>query len=117
MRDKVASDCEKAISAAFPDAIRFTPSIHAGVRYIGIKASDGKTYTVEITVAVDTRTVTTDDGVQLSEGDRAFSHYTCKWGVIGGIDANGWFDFLQDDGTTEFLNGQRIAARKPTWMS
>jgi len=73
--------------------------------------------------------IVTADGVEVHEGDRVFSHYTCTWGVIQ--NAKGWatpdtplrpnediwFDFVQDDGKVDLLNGERIASKKPAWMN
>lgn len=68
--------------------------------------------------------VTTEDGVHLKEGDRAFSVYTMTWGTITNLGrwnegsdpkSDYWFDFVQDDGKTSLLNGSRIASYKPAW--
>lgn len=56
--------------------------------------------------------VTTEDGVVLNEGDRAYNYYDMKPGVIvpGSIvmAPDLWFVFAHDDGTRCTLNGQRI---------
>jgi len=53
---------------------------------------------------------TTEDGVTVREGDRAYNYYDMKPGVIGKQDGSfpKWFEFNHDDGTTTNLNGQRI---------
>ena len=53
--------------------------------------------------------VITVDGHPKSEGDRVFSVYTGTYGVIRNIREDGWFDFVQDDGQIEYLNGVRIS--------
>jgi hypothetical protein len=62
------------------------------------------------------REILTEDGYTLNEGDRAFNYYGMKPGYIDKIetgswaesDQGPWFDFVQDDGTTAYLNGARI---------
>lgn len=56
--------------------------------------------------------VTTEDGVTLHFGDRAYDYYTMKPGVIGEgtLAPDIWFDFHHDDGTRCLLNGQRICS-------
>lgn len=66
------------------------------------------------------RTIRTEDGVILTEGDRAFDYYGMAWGTIGAIDADLWFMFTHDDGSRSLLNGARIATydprdRNPSW--
>ena len=73
--------------------------------------------------------ITTEDGKQVKNGDRVFSHYTCTWGVISDAKVWGrggdvltdpkidiWFDFTDDNGKRDLLNGERIATYKPAWM-
>lgn len=67
------------------------------------------------------RPIITADGHEVKEGDRVFSHYTMSWGVItnplasfGNDDP--WFDFVQDSGKKDYLNGERIAKNKPSWI-
>lgn len=73
------------------------------------------------TVVDEVLTIRTADGKTVREGDRVFSHYTCTWGVItkprewGGDGV--WFDFVQDGGKSDLLNGDRICTVKPAWMS
>ena len=59
-------------------------------------------------------TVTTEDHVTLTEGDRAYNYYDMKPGKIGKIETEGsfrgWFDFHHDDGSRAILNGQRICS-------
>ena len=63
--------------------------------------------------------VPNDLGERFSPGDRAFSHYTMKAGVIGEPDEAGWFYFRQEDGTRDYLNGVRVCslrhARRMGW--
>lgn len=74
--------------------------------------------------------IITADGVELTEGDRAFNYYDHKAGVIQHIDAhpqpdtlkgqntstpmnewsNHWFTFLHDDGSRTSLDGSRICS-------
>jgi hypothetical protein len=59
--------------------------------------------------------ITTEDGVELQQGDRAYNYYDMKPGTIGRMsstfsDKDPWFDFKHDDGTTALLNGQRICS-------
>jgi hypothetical protein len=43
------------------------------------------------------------------QGDRVFNYYDRKLGeIISPPDSAGWFDVRQDDGTTAYLNGERI---------
>lgn len=56
----------------------------------------------------DTPQYRTEDGVMLSEGDRAYNYYSMKPGYIDRAHGEGWFDFHHDDGTGTLLNGQRI---------
>jgi hypothetical protein len=79
-------------------------------------------------MCADTLNILTDDGKTVHEGDTVFSHYTCKWGVITNAKdtryddsainphQDVWFDLKYDDGTSDYLNGQRIATHKPAWM-
>ena len=58
---------------------------------------------------------TTEDGVKVREGDRAYNYYDMKPGKIGRSAGNlpdPWFDFIHDDGTIALLNGQRICSLK-----
>jgi hypothetical protein len=58
-------------------------------------------------------TYTTEDGIVLSEGDRAYNYYDMKAGRIGKLAGNmpdPWFYFHHDDGTRTTLNGQRICS-------
>jgi hypothetical protein len=53
----------------------------------------------------------TEDGVILSEGDRAYDYYSMEPGVIGKFAGNApdpWFTFHHDNGKQLTLNGQRI---------
>ena len=56
--------------------------------------------------------VVTEDGATLQQGDRAYNYYDMKPGMIEDLNPadRGWFKFLHDDGTTAFLNGQRICS-------
>lgn len=76
------------------------------------------------------RTIRTQDGVTLRQGDRAFNYYDHKWGRIGRIDdwaqpdtmagqnsstpidewTNYWFTFEHDDDTNVSLDGSRICS-------
>jgi hypothetical protein len=69
----------------------------------------------------DKTTITTEDGVELQEGDRAYDYYSMRPGVIDTApDDQGWFRFLHDDGGRVLLNGQRICseafARGKGWI-
>jgi len=60
-------------------------------------------------------TITTADGVTLEEGDTAYSHYTMSVGTIGPIstfwkEPDPWFDFIQSNGKSHTLNGDRICS-------
>lgn len=53
----------------------------------------------------------TEDGVVLTEGERAYDYYSMKPGYIGEAShSDGWFTFHHDDGTQCLLNGQRICS-------
>lgn len=52
----------------------------------------------------------TEDRQTVTEGDRAFNYYDRKAGFVGPDAGDGWFDFLQDDGTTVLLNGGRVCS-------
>ena len=63
--------------------------------------------------ALAVHTYTTEDGVELKTGDRAYNYYDMKPGRIGrdaGSLPDPWFDFDHDDGTVSMLNGQRICS-------
>lgn len=55
----------------------------------------------------------TEDGKLVHEGDRVFNYYDQKWGVMGPIARDGWFDVFHDDGTKAVLDGSRIATYDP----
>jgi hypothetical protein len=59
-------------------------------------------------------TITTEDGKQLTEGDRAYNYYDMKPGYIKPNSItmlpDAWFDFIHDDGTRAMLNGARICS-------
>lgn len=91
--------------------------------------------------STDPRQITTQDGVRLTSGDRAFNYYDHKPGVIGRVDdrpqpdttrgqststpmeewSNHWFDFHHDDGTRTSLDGSRVCseglARSRGWIA
>ena len=58
--------------------------------------------------------IRTEDGVEVSEGDRVYNYYDMKPGVIveGTVRLmpDAWFDVRHDDGTTSVLNGERICS-------
>lgn len=54
--------------------------------------------------------VVAECGAKLSQGDRAYNYYDMKPGAIGEVGTDGWFHFLNDDGTRTLLNGQRICS-------
>lgn len=71
--------------------------------------------------------IISDDGKEMREGDRAFSVYTMTWGIIKNVKEHPtgetidprrdlWFDFVQENGKTDYLNGQRIGSYKPGWV-
>lgn len=56
-------------------------------------------------------TIITEDGVEVIPGDRVFNYYDRKWGwIVEAPDSAGWFDVKHDDGTTGYLNGERICS-------
>lgn len=57
--------------------------------------------------------ITTADDLTVDEGDRVFDYYNGYWGTIQGIDADGWFDHVRDDGNSVPLNGERVAVVVP----
>jgi hypothetical protein len=57
----------------------------------------------------ENKTITTEDGVALKEGDRAYNYYDMKPGMIEAIHEDGWFRFVQAGGNA-FLNGQRVCS-------
>ena len=59
------------------------------------------------------RTMITEDGKTVRQGDRAFNYYDRKWCTIGEIDAQGWATCAADDGTSAALNGERLATYDP----
>lgn len=85
--------------------------------------------------------IITADGVEVTEGDKAFNYYDHKAGTLGHIDhhaqpdtakgqdsstpmnewSNHWFNFLHDDGTRTSLDGSRICslahARRQGWVN
>jgi hypothetical protein len=61
--------------------------------------------------------IRTEDGVVLMVGSRAYDYYNMKPGYIASVNPrdrqpNGdiWFEFMHDDGTMDYLNGQRICS-------
>jgi hypothetical protein len=72
------------------------------------------------------KTIRTEDGVELKEGDRAYDYYSMKPGYILKFDNDPredqyinseqqgskkpWFSFQHDEGTRQYLNGQRICS-------
>lgn len=58
------------------------------------------------------RTITTEDGKTVREGDRVFNYYDGWWGTLGPIDDGGWADVF-GAGKRAYLNGQRIATFDP----
>lgn len=56
---------------------------------------------------------TEDNRTPIVEGMRLFDYYSQKWGVVGVIDTDGWFDFTHDDGTRTTLNGVRVSTVEP----
>lgn len=61
------------------------------------------------------RTIRTEDGVTVQEGDRVYDYYSMEPGVIvpGTVIENGgdlWFDVKHDNGDRVILNGQRICS-------
>lgn len=58
------------------------------------------------------RTITTEDGKVVREGDRVFNYYDGFWGTLGPIDDGGWADVF-GDGRKAYLNGQRISTFDP----
>jgi hypothetical protein len=63
----------------------------------------------------------TEDGAELTAGDRAYNYYDRKAGTVGTIERDGWFDFTHDDGGSAFLNGERVCsldyARRRGWVA
>ena len=52
-------------------------------------------------------------GTSFNFGDRAFNHYDREFGTIGDeCGQDGWFRFVQDNGRTCHLNGDRICSQK-----
>lgn len=72
---------------------------------------------------VGPRQIRTEDGLTLQAGERAFNYYDHEVGEIvpGTVDADGWFTFRHDDGTSKCLNGERICslayAGRRGWIS
>jgi hypothetical protein len=65
--------------------------------------------------------IRTEDGVEVAPGDRAYNYYDRKAGRIDWVSSeNGWFDFFHDDGTSAYLNGERICslafAQRKGWL-
>lgn len=71
--------------------------------------------------------IRTEDGVEVGVGDRVFNYYEGKAGTIREFDKGEervdtnhgrwmqgssmpWFDLEHDDGTHQYLNGQRVAS-------
>lgn len=55
---------------------------------------------------------TEDNRTPITEGQRLFNYYDQKWGTVGRIDSDGWFDFHHEDGTKALLNGARVSTKK-----
>jgi len=53
-------------------------------------------------------TYITEDGAEVSAGDRVYNYYDMQPGIIGRDHGSGWFDFQQDNGRIKSLNGQRV---------
>jgi len=55
--------------------------------------------------------IRTEDGKDVSVGDRVYNYYDMKPGTIEGpvrMMPDPWFDVRHDDGSLSVLNGQRI---------
>lgn len=57
---------------------------------------------------------TEDNRTPITTGQRLYDYYGCKWGVVGEIGGDGWFDFTHDDGTRTTLNGVRVSTINPS---
>lgn len=55
-------------------------------------------------------TIITEDGVEVSVGDRVFNYYDMRIGTIASDPIDGWFDLAQDGRITETLNGERVCS-------
>ena len=58
-------------------------------------------------------TVRTADNKTVAKGARVFNYYDGKWGVVGRIDTDGWFDHTDDSGKVTSLNGERVCSVIP----
>jgi hypothetical protein len=56
---------------------------------------------------------TEDNRTPITPGQRLFNYYDCKWGTVGAIGTDGWFDFTHEDGTRATLNGVRVSTVNP----
>ena len=60
--------------------------------------------------------ITTEDGVDVAVGDRVYNYYDRKVGkIVTNPDNAGWFDVKHNDGTTAYLNGERICSVEFAW--
>lgn len=65
--------------------------------------------------ASDDSSLTTEDNrTPITKGMHLFNYYDCKWGKVGDIGRDGWFDFHHEDGTRTTLNGVRVATTDPS---
>lgn len=72
--------------------------------------------------ADDSQSVVLADGVLARDGDRVFSHYSMRQGTLKvSFGFDGWHDLIYDDGTRDYLNGERMCglahARRMGWLS
>lgn len=58
------------------------------------------------------RTIMTEDGKTVREGDRVFNYYDGWWGTLGPIDDGGWAD-VHGENKRAYLNGQRLSTFDP----
>lgn len=53
----------------------------------------------------------TEDGVEVTLGDRVYNYYDMRPGVImAAKPSSDWFEFQGEDGSTDILNGQRVCS-------
>jgi hypothetical protein len=50
------------------------------------------------------------DGTEFWQGDRMFNYYAMQAGTVVAVRPthDGWFDFRNDDGSRDILNGERV---------
>jgi len=50
------------------------------------------------------------DGAEIEVGERCFDFYAIKAGSFGPFTADGWAEFVADDGSTRWVRAERVCS-------